>query len=79
MNLRQTEFVIKLPEEFFASKVFVNGMSFKSLYPELFNASDLEVSKLQMMQTKPQNYTLDGSILRAYLLDDMKHFTSARL
>jgi FAD dependent oxidoreductase TIGR03364 len=50
---------------FLASKVIIcNGNEFKSLYPELFNASDLEVSKLQMMQTKPQkNYTLNGSIL----------------
>ena len=52
-------------EEFLASKVIIcNGNEFKNLYPKLFNESDLEVSKLQMMQTKPQkNYKLDGSIL----------------
>ncbi|RTY99430.1 TIGR03364 family FAD-dependent oxidoreductase [Flavobacterium sp. RSP49] len=52
-------------EEFIASKVIIcNGNEFKNLFPKLFNESDLEVSKLQMMQTKPQqNYTLDGSIL----------------
>ena len=52
-------------EEFSASKVIIcNGNEFKNLFPTLFNESDLEVSKLQMMQTKPQqNYTLDGSIL----------------
>jgi hypothetical protein len=34
------------------------------LFPTLFLISDLVVSKLQMMQTKPQkNYSLDGSIL----------------
>jgi FAD dependent oxidoreductase TIGR03364 len=52
-------------EEFLASKVIIcNGNEFKNLYPTLFNESDLEVSKLQMMQTKSQqNYKLDGSIL----------------
>lgn len=52
-------------EEYFAKKVIIcNGNEFKNLYPELFCNSDLEVSKLQMLQTKPQNnYKLDGSIL----------------
>ena len=52
-------------EEFLASKVIIcNGNEFKNLFPKLFNESDLEVSKLQMMQTKPQhNYKLEGSIL----------------
>ncbi|MDD5151916.1 MAG: FAD-dependent oxidoreductase, partial [Flavobacterium sp.] len=45
-------------EEFLAKKVIIcNGNEFKNLFPKLFNESDLEVSKLQMMQTKPQqNY-----------------------
>lgn len=52
-------------ENYFAKKVIIcNGNEFKNLYPELFSKSDLEVSKLQMLQTKPQkNYKLDGSIL----------------
>jgi FAD dependent oxidoreductase TIGR03364 len=52
-------------ELFLASKVIIcNGNEFKNLFPTLFNESDLVVSKLQMMQTKPQkNYSLDGSIL----------------
>jgi FAD dependent oxidoreductase TIGR03364 len=52
-------------EEFLASKVIIcNGNEFKNLFPTIFNESDLEVSKLQMMLTKPQkNYKLDGSIL----------------
>jgi FAD dependent oxidoreductase TIGR03364 len=52
-------------ESFLAKKVIIcNGSEFKNLFPTLFNESDLVVSKLQMMQTKPQkNYTLDGSIL----------------
>ncbi len=52
-------------EAFAAAKVLIcNGNQFKILYPELFNESDLEVSKLQMLQTKPQgNYVLPGSVL----------------
>jgi len=52
-------------EEFVAAKVIIcNGNEFKNLYPALFNESDLEVSKLQMLQTKPQaNYKLPGSVL----------------
>lgn len=52
-------------ECFFAKKVIIcSGSEFKTLFPELFFNSDLEVSKLQMLQTKPQkNYKLDGSIL----------------
>jgi len=48
-----------------SSKVIIcNGSDFKTLYPEMFTASDLEVSKLQMMKTKPQgNYKICGSIL----------------
>jgi FAD dependent oxidoreductase TIGR03364 len=48
-----------------ASKIIIcNGSDFKILYPEIYNNSDLIVSKLQMLQTKPQNnYKLDGSIL----------------
>lgn len=48
-----------------AAKVIIcNGSEFKTLYPKLFDESDLMVSKLQMMSTKPQpNYKLQGSIL----------------
>ncbi len=51
-----------------ASKVIIcNGSDFKNLYPELFWKSDLEVSKLQMMKTKPQqNFELKGSILTGW-------------
>lgn len=51
-----------------AGKVIIcNGSDFKTLYPELFASSDLEISKLQMMQTKPQeNYSLKGSILTGW-------------
>lgn len=48
-----------------ASKVVIcNGSDFKTLFPKLFLESNLEVSKLQMLQTKPQrNYKLPGSVL----------------
>ncbi|OXA93526.1 oxidase [Flavobacterium oncorhynchi] len=40
------------------------GSEFKTLYPDVFAKSDLEVTKLQMLQTKPQpNYQLNGSVL----------------
>ncbi|MCK0161002.1 TIGR03364 family FAD-dependent oxidoreductase [Allomuricauda sp. F6463D] len=55
-------------ETVFGSKAIIcNGSDFKNLYPEMFASSDLEVSKLQMMQTKPQeNYKLKGSILTGW-------------
>ncbi len=48
-----------------SDKVIVcNGRDFRNLYPQLFYESDIEVSKLQMMRTAPQdNYKLNGSIL----------------
>lgn len=51
-----------------AKKVIIcNGSDFKMLYPELFADSDLEVSKLQMLQTVPQgDYKLPGSILTGW-------------
>lgn len=50
---------------FKASKVILCcGSEFKTLYPQLFEKSDLEVTKLQMLQTIPQSgYELKGSIL----------------
>jgi len=52
--------------KFNGEKVIIcNGRDFKTLYPEIFTESDLEVTKLQMMLTKPQSksYLLPGSIL----------------
>ncbi len=44
--------------------ILCNGSEFKLLYPEVFAQSQIEVTKLQMLRTKPQpNYKLDGSIL----------------
>lgn len=61
-----------------ASKVFVcNGSDFKALFPDLFNKSDLEVSKLQMLKTKPQpkHYQLNGSILTGWTIRRYEAFT----
>ncbi len=47
--------------------IICNGADFKNLYPDLFWQSDLEVTKLQMMQTKPQKrFELKGSILTGW-------------
>lgn len=45
--------------------IICNGSDFKSLYPELFANSGLEVTKLQIIQTVPQpsQYILPRSIL----------------
>jgi glycine/D-amino acid oxidase-like deaminating enzyme len=50
---------------FTADKVIIcSGREFKSLYPQLFFQSGIEVAKLHMMQTYPQRGTrLPGSIL----------------
>ena len=51
---------------FYGSKAIIcNGSDFKVLYPQLFAASNIEVSKLQLMQTvcQPKNYQIKGSIL----------------
>ncbi|MEX0314887.1 MAG: TIGR03364 family FAD-dependent oxidoreductase [Allomuricauda sp.] len=64
-------------QEIRAEKVIVcNGNDFKTLYPEVFENSDLEISKLQMMQTKPQqNYTLKGSILTGWSIRRYEAFS----
>ncbi|MBO9593490.1 MAG: TIGR03364 family FAD-dependent oxidoreductase [Niabella sp.] len=50
---------------FHAAKVIIcSGAEFRLLYPALFAGSDLEVTKLQMLQTVPQRgYALKGSVL----------------
>ncbi len=49
---------------FGAKAIICNGSDFRLLYPQLFEESDLVVSKLQMMQTRPQPaYILPGSVL----------------
>ncbi|MEM9143937.1 MAG: TIGR03364 family FAD-dependent oxidoreductase [Bacteroidota bacterium] len=62
---------------FSSSKVLIcNGSDFKTLYPQLFQESDLEISKLQMMQTQPQqNYLLRGSILSGLSIRRYEAFT----
>ncbi|WP_106793286.1 TIGR03364 family FAD-dependent oxidoreductase [Aquimarina sp. Aq78] len=64
-------------EIFEAEKVIIcNGNEFKNLYPKLFNESDLEVTKLQMLQTKPQSrYQLPGNILTGWSIRRYEAFT----
>lgn len=61
----QVEVTTAAGTAFYAAQVLIcNGSDFKTLYPRLFAESDLQLSKLQMMQTKPQhNFVLPGSIL----------------
>lgn len=61
-----------------ASKVIIcNGSDFKALFPQQFYESDLEVSKLQMLQTKPQpkDYQLNGSVLTGWTIRRYEAFT----
>ncbi|WP_438425546.1 TIGR03364 family FAD-dependent oxidoreductase [Aquimarina macrocephali] len=70
--------VISSSKEIFeAEKVIIcNGNEFKNLYPKLFNESDLEVTKLQMLQTKPQSrYQLPGNILTGWSIRRYEAFT----
>jgi len=66
--------------EYKASKMIIcNGSDFKILYPEIYNNSDLVVSKLQMLQTKPQNnYKLDGSILTGLTIRRYESFEECK-
>lgn len=52
-------------EKFMADQVIIcNGYEFKILFKELFDDSGLQISKLQMMKTKPlKNIKLPGNIL----------------
>jgi len=67
-------------QEYKASKIIIcNGSDFKILYPEIYNNSDLVVSKLQMLQTKSQNnYKLDGSILTGLTIRRYESFEECK-
>ncbi|SHM39400.1 TIGR03364 family FAD-dependent oxidoreductase [Flavobacterium saccharophilum] len=67
-------------QEYKALKIIIcNGSDFKILYPEIYNSSDLVVSKLQMLQTKPQNnYKLDGSILTGLTIRRYESFEECK-
>ncbi|MCB0585924.1 MAG: TIGR03364 family FAD-dependent oxidoreductase [Phaeodactylibacter sp.] len=44
--------------------VICNGSDFQTLFPDIFYHSDIEVTKLQMLETRPQpSYTLPGNVL----------------
>lgn len=51
-------------EVYNAQKTFIcNGRDFNFLFPTLFKSANIEISKLQMMATKPVNFDLKGNIL----------------
>lgn len=55
------------------------GREFKTLYPQLFKNSDIEVSKLQMMQTAPMpDYLLPGSVLGGLSIRRYESFRECR-
>ncbi|SHF93243.1 FAD dependent oxidoreductase TIGR03364 [Salegentibacter echinorum] len=62
--------------EFWATKTIIcNGNDFKTLFPKLFETSDLEVCKLQMMQTVPQNnFKIPGSLLTGWTIRRYESF-----
>lgn len=64
-------------DAFSASKIIIcNGSDFKALYPEVFKNSNLEVTKLQMLRTKPQkNYILAPSVLTGWTIRRYEAFT----
>ncbi|UII35035.1 TIGR03364 family FAD-dependent oxidoreductase [Fulvivirga ulvae] len=75
MSTEETSGTVKVQDasgnKFSAQKVIIcNGNDFKSLYPQIYNDSDLVVSKLQMLQTRPQpaNYKLNGSVLTGWTI-----------
>ena len=44
--------------------IICNGSDFQSLFPDIFYFSDIEVTKLHMMETQPQGaYALPGNVL----------------
>ena len=60
-----------------AEKVFVcSGNDFQILYPDVFLQSDLELVKLQMMDTQPNHNTkLNGSILTGWTIRRYESFS----
>ncbi len=63
-----------------SAKVIVcGGHEFKTLYPQVFNESDLVVTKLQMLQTKPQGiYNLPGNILTGLTIRRYESFQECK-
>ena len=63
-------------KKYFAEKVIIcSGDDFKSLFPEIFHESDLEISKLQMLQTVPQPaLRIPGNILTGWSIRRYESF-----
>jgi len=64
-------------EIYFAGKVIIcNGGEFKILFPELFKASGIEISKLQMLRTMPMpDVGLEGNILTGLTIRRYESFS----
>ena len=64
-------------EVFIADKVIIcNGGEFKILFPELFRDSGIEISKLQMLRTKPMpDVGLEGNILTGLTIRRYESFS----
>jgi FAD dependent oxidoreductase TIGR03364 len=64
-------------EEFLTDKVIIcNGGEFKILFPDLFRESGIEISKLQMLRTKPMpDVKLEGNILTGLTIRRYESFT----
>lgn len=58
--------------------VVCSGAEFKALFPDVFAASDIEVAKLQMLETVPQphGYRLPGSVLTGLTIRRYEAFRS---
>lgn len=61
---------------YYADKVFLcNGAEFEMLYPDLFKSSNIEIAKIQMMDTEVQNVNkLRGAILTGYTIRRYESF-----
>ena len=72
-----TEITIAGGNKFKAEKAFVcNGRDFNVLFPELFRSANIEVSKLQMIATKPVDFALKGNILTGLSIRRYESFKS---
>lgn len=67
-NKQRVEVTIASGERLYAERVMVcTGSDFKELFPDRYANSDLEIAKIQMMETGPQhNLELKGSILTGW-------------
>ncbi|MES2796581.1 MAG: TIGR03364 family FAD-dependent oxidoreductase [Bacteroidota bacterium] len=59
--------------------VICNGYDFKTLFPEIFSKSEMQICKLQMMQTHPQRkFEITGNILTGLSIRRYDSFKSCK-